>query len=308
MVRTAVLRAANALATRAWRNVGMVSPAAELSVLSSSSEKHFGARNFGDLLRNTSSHQRSFATNSHDHFNIHRDSAENNDSTPFDFTAENMKIVKDIMARYPDNYKRSGVIPLLTLAQTQNKGFLTLNAMKKVAEILETPPIRVYEVATFYTMFNRSKMGKYHLMVCGTTPCMVRGAPKIKDALCDHLGIKDYGESTSDGLFTLSEMECMGCCVNAPMICVADYTKGVEGFTYNYYEDITTADAIEIVETLKKGGTPKVGSQHRDKAEPAGVVYEDQWIPKDEGYTSLTTPPTGPYCRELKKPDAEQKQ
>ena len=166
--------------------------------------------------------------------------------------------VKEIMARYPDNYKRSAVIPLLTVAQTQNKGFLTLSAMNKVAEILETPAIRVYEVATFYTMFNRSKMGKYHLMVCGTTPCMVRGAPKIKEALCEHLGLKDYGDSTADGMFTLSEMECMGCCVNAPMVCVADYTKGVEGFTYNYYEDITTSDAINIVETLKKGGTPKV--------------------------------------------------
>merc|ERR1711934_979266 len=126
------------------------------------------------------------------------------------------------------------------LAQTQNDGFLSLNAMNKVAEILETPAIRVYEVATFYTMFNRSVMGKYHLMVCGTTPCMVRGAPKVKEALCNHLNISDYGESTTDGMFTLSEMECMGCCVNAPMVCVADYTKGVEGFTYNYYEDCTT--------------------------------------------------------------------
>ena len=90
-----------------------------------------------------------------------------------------MKIVKETLARYPDNYKRSAMIPLLTLAQTQNKGFLTLNAMNRVAEVLEVAPIRVYEVATFYTMFNRSKMGKYHLMVCGTTPCMVRGAPKV---------------------------------------------------------------------------------------------------------------------------------
>mmetsp|Transcript_4986 Transcript_4986/g.14915 ORF Transcript_4986/g.14915 Transcript_4986/m.14915 type:complete len:181 (-) Transcript_4986:727-1269(-) len=179
--------------------------------------------------------------------------------------------------------------------------------MNKVAEILETPAIRVYEVATFYTMFNRSKMGKYHLMVCGTTPCMVRGAVKIKDALCEHLGLKDYGESTADGMFTLSEMECMGCCVNAPMIAVADYTKGVEGFTYNYHEDITTKDAINIVEHLRRGEAPKVGSQHRETCEPAGVVYEDQWVPKPEGYTTLTGEPRGPYCRDLKKEAAEQK-
>ena len=238
----------------------------------------------------------------------HRDSPENNDTTPFDFTPENMKIVKEVLARYPENYKRSGVIPLLTLAQTQNKGFLTLSAMNRVAEVLETPAIRVYEVATFYTMFNRSKMGKYHLMVCGTTPCMVRGAPKVKQALCDHLGLSDYGESTADGLFTLSEMECMGCCVNAPMIAVADYTKGVEGFTYNYYEDITTKDAVNITEQLRRGETPKVGSQHRSKCEPAGVVYEDKWVPTPEGTETLMGTPRGPYCRELKKEAAEQKQ
>ena len=132
---------------------------------------------------------------------------------------------------------------------------------------------------------------------------------QLKDALCKHLGLSDYGESTSDGMFTLSEMECMGCCVNAPMICVADYTKGVEGFTYNYYEDITSADAIDIVEKLRKGETPRVGSQHRDKAEPAGVVWENEWIPTPEGHTTLTTEPRGPFCRELKKPEeAEQKQ
>jgi NADH dehydrogenase (ubiquinone) flavoprotein 2 len=284
----------------------------------SPSSSHFAGVVLGAAAATTSSasgttkvsewSSRSFATNSHDHFNIHRDSAENNEDTPFEFTPESMKIVKETLARYPDNYKRSAMIPLLTLAQTQNKGFLTLNAMNRVAEVLEVAPIRVYEVATFYTMFNRSKMGKYHLMVCGTTPCMVRGAPKLKDALCDHLGIKDYGESTSDGMFTLSEMECMGACVNAPMVAVADYTKGVDGFTYNYYEDITTADAVNIVETLKKGETPKAGSQHRDKAEPAGVVYEDKWIPTPKGETTLTTEPTGPYCRELKHPEQEQKQ
>ena len=251
---------------------------------------------------------RPYATNSHDHFNIHVPSPENNEDTPFDFTEANYKIVDELKANYPTNYARSAVIPLLHLAQQQNAGFLTLNAMNKVAEVLEMPPIRVYEVATFYTMFNRSKMGKYHLMVCGTTPCMVRGAPKIKDAICEHLGLREYGDSTEDGMFTLSEMECMGCCVNAPMIAVADYTKGVEGFTYNYYEDLTTKDAIAIVEALKKGETPKVGSQHRDKAEPAGVVYEDQWIAMPEGQTTLTSPPTGPYCRELKKPEVEASQ
>merc|ERR1712224_882756 len=106
-------------------------------------------------------------------------------------------------------------------------------------------------------------IGRYHLMVCGTTPCMIRGAPNLASALCDHLGLGGYGETTKDGMFTLSEMECMGSCVNAPMIAVADYSKGVEGFSYNYYEDLTTADALGIVEKLRKGEAPRVGSQHR---------------------------------------------
>ena len=168
--------------------------------------------------------------------------------------------MKEVLARYPTNYKRSAIIPLLNIAQIQNKGHLTLSAMNKVAEIVDTPGIRVYEVATFYTMFNRSKMGKYHLMVCGTTPCMVRGANKLKEAICNHLGISEYGESTPDGMFTLSEMECMGSCVNAPMIAVADYTAGVENFSYNYYEDLTTEDTINIIEMLKRGEKPRVSS------------------------------------------------
>lgn len=128
----------------------------------------------------------------------------------------------------------------------------------KVAEILEMAPIRVYEVATFYTMFNRSPIGKYQVMVCGTTPCRLNGSEKIEEAIRNHLGIH-VGETTKDGMFTLCEMECMGSCVNAPMICIADFTNGVEGFSYNYYEDLTTKDAISILEALRKGEKPKAG-------------------------------------------------
>lgn len=115
----------------------------------------------------------------------------------------------------------------------------------------------IQQVATFYTMFNRSPMGKYHLMVCGTTPCMLQGAKGIYQALQKHLGVS-YGQTTEDGMFTLSEMECMGACVNAPMIAVADYSNGVEGFRYDYYEDLTPDDTIKIVEALRKGKQPKV--------------------------------------------------
>ncbi|KAI7842350.1 hypothetical protein COHA_003990 [Chlorella ohadii] len=210
------------------------------------------------------------------------------------------------MSRYPTNYKASAVIPLLDLAQQQNEGWLSLAAMNRVAKILDMAEIRVYEVATFYTMFNRSKMGKYHVMVCGTTPCMLQGAKGIYKALKEHLGI-DYGQTTPDGMFTLGEMECMGACVNAPMIAIADYTKGVEGFSYNYYEDLTPEDTIKIVDTLKKGGKPKVGSQHRLKAEPAGAVANGKWVPSKPGADGLTLQgePPGPYCRDLDAPEAQ---
>lgn len=229
----------------------------------------------------------------------HVDAGGNSTETPFDFTPENHLRAEHILSKYPANYKASGIIPLLDLAQRQHGGWLPVAAMDRVARLVGAAPMRVYEVATFYTMFNRSKMGKYHLMVCGTTPCMIRGAPGIYQALCDHLGLGGYGETTKDGMFTLSEMECMGSCVNAPMIAVADYTEGAEGYTYNYYEDLTTQDVIQLVERLRKGEKPaKIGSQHRDKCEPAGVVVGDKWVAM-EGTETLQGPPPGPYCRDL---------
>merc|ERR1711916_102039 len=102
--------------------------------------------------------------------------------------------------RYPDNYKAAGIIPLLDLAQRQSGGYLPVAAMDKVAKIVDQAPIRVYEVATFYTMFNREKVGKYFIQLCGTTPCMVNGSEDIKKTIEKHLGIHE-GESTSDGLF-----------------------------------------------------------------------------------------------------------
>ena len=97
------------------------------------------------------------------------------------------------MSKYPDNYKQSGCIPLLDMAQRQNGNFLTLAAMKKVAKILGTTEMKVFEVATFYTMFNREKVGKYFIQLCGTTPCMVCGSEEIKNTIMDHLGIEDGG-------------------------------------------------------------------------------------------------------------------
>lgn len=223
---------------------------------------------------------------------VHRDTPEDNASVPWSFDAKVRPKVEAILRRYPSNYKRSAMIPLLDLAQQQNNGSLSLSLMNHIAELLEVAPIRVYEVATFYSMFNRQKMGKLHVMVCGTTPCRLRGAQDIEAALEKYMGVKKF-ETTKCGTFTLGEMECMGCCVNAPMIAVADYRGGVEGYTYNYYEDLTPATAVKVCEELKAGKSPKVGSQTRHKAEPAG------------GFTTLVGPPPGPRCRDLDKVKAD---
>lgn len=233
------------------------------------------------------------------------DEPHNNDETPFAFTEANRARVEEICSRYPSNWRQSAVIPVLDLAQQQNDGWLSLNAMREVARVLGMAEIRVFEVATFYTMFNRSKIGKYHVMVCGTTPCMLQGSKKIYGVLKEELGV-DYGQTTSDGMFTLGEMECMGACVNAPMIAIADYTKGVEGFSYTYYEDLTPGDVKAIVGDLRAGKTPKKGSQHRWKAEPSGaVVGGEKWVPSEGSKTLQGTPP-GPYCRDLDDGEAKE--
>uniref|UniRef100_A0ABI7W9K3 NADH dehydrogenase [ubiquinone] flavoprotein 2, mitochondrial n=1 Tax=Felis catus TaxID=9685 RepID=A0ABI7W9K3_FELCA len=151
---------------------------------------------------------------------VHRDTPENNPDTPFDFTPENYKRIEAIVGNYPEGHKAAAVLPVLDLAQRQN-GWLPISAMNKVAEVLQVPPMRVYEVATFYTMYNRKPVGKYHIQVCTTTPCMLRNSDSILEAIQKKLGIK-VGETTPDKLFTLIEVECLGACVNAPMVQIND--------------------------------------------------------------------------------------
>ena len=202
---------------------------------------------------------------------VHRDTPGNNPNTPFDFTSENMKRIDGIIANYPEGYKVAAVIPVLDLAQRQH-GWLPLSAMNKVAEVLEMPKMRVYEVATFYTMFNRNPVGKYHLQICTTTPCMLCDSTGILDVIRNKLGIQ-VGETTKDSLFTLTEVECLGACVNAPMVQIND----------NYYEDLKPSDMEEILDDLKAGKTPKAGPRNgRFAAEPRA------------GLTSLTNTPYGP--------------
>jgi NADH dehydrogenase (ubiquinone) flavoprotein 2 len=230
---------------------------------------------------------RSFGDAAHAVSFNHVDTPENNAATPFDFTPELYKRIEAILAKYPPDRKRSAVLPLLDLAQRQCAGWVPLAAMNKIAKILEIAPIRVYEVATFYSMVNRSPVGKYHLQVCVTTPCMIRGGDDVLHTLEKHLGIK-LGETTADGMFTLGEMECMGCCTNAPMIAVADYSNPPE-WRYDYYEDLTNETAVKVIEGLRTGDKNlKIGPQNGRK-NCEGI----------KGKTTLMGEPAGPFCRDL---------
>jgi NADH dehydrogenase (ubiquinone) flavoprotein 2 len=218
----------------------------------------------------------------------HRDLPQNNQTTPFKWTTESETKIAWWLKKYPSNYAQSAVIPLLYIAQEQegSDNWLTLNAMRAVGERLDMPEMRVFEVASFYTMFNRTPVGKHHIQLCGTTPCMLNGAEKIKEAIENHLGIKE-GETTKDGLFTLQEVECLGACVNAPMIQVNNK---------EFYEYLTPENMVELLEQWKAGKTPKPWNQNHVKT-CEGLI----------GKTSLLgdEPPAKVPCRDL---DALRKQ
>jgi NADH-quinone oxidoreductase E subunit len=177
---------------------------------------------------------------------------------PFEFSPENMQAADRIIAKYPEGRQASALLPLLHLAQRQNGGWLTLPALDYIAQFLDIPPIRVYEVATFYTMFNLRPVGRYHVQVCTNVPCWLRGSDAVVDACRRRLGI-ELGETTEDGLFTLSEVECLGACVNAPMMQIGD----------DYYEDLSAESTEKILGALARGEVPSAGSQiGRRGAEP----------------------------------------
>ncbi|KAL5118452.1 NADH:ubiquinone oxidoreductase 24 [Pleosporales sp. CAS-2024a] len=184
---------------------------------------------------------------------VHRDTPENNASIPFEFTAQNQELIKEIVSRYPSQYKKAAVMPLLDLGQRQH-GFTSISVMNEVARILEMPPMRVYEVATFYTMYNRNPMGKFHVQVCTTTPCMLRDSDAVMKACEDTLGIH-HGQTTKDGLFTMTEVECLGACANAPMVQIND----------DYYEDLTYESTVSLLKAL----------QHASEATGANLAGAD---------------------------------
>ena len=184
----------------------------------------------------------------------------------FTWTADNAARAKELVARYPEGRQQSAVIPLLDLAQrqvgadTETQGWLPLPVIEFVARELGMPVIRVVEVASFYAMFNLVPVGRFHVQVCGTTPCMLRGSDDLLDA-CYRRGMKK-GHVTADGLFTLTEVECMGNCATAPMVQIND----------DNYEDLTPERLDAILDALAAGKQPKTGTQEpgRHTSEPLG--------------------------------------
>ncbi|MFM7303595.1 MAG: complex I 24 kDa subunit family protein, partial [Alphaproteobacteria bacterium] len=166
----------------------------------------------------------------------------------FAFDAESEAKIATILKRYPEGKQASAVIPLLYVAQRQ-MGRLTQSAwvprvaMDVIAERLSMPPIRVYEVATFYFMFNMKPIGRHHLQLCGTTPCMLRGSDDVLRACKDVGGLKGVGDTSADGVFTLTEVECLGACVNAPILQIDD----------DYYEDLDYESTVKLLEAFKRG-------------------------------------------------------
>jgi NADH-quinone oxidoreductase subunit E len=173
----------------------------------------------------------------------------------FAWSEANRSTAAALVARYPDGRQQSAVIPLLDLAQRQvgaetgTQGWLPIPVMEFVAAQLGMPFVRVLEVATFYTMFNLAPVGRFHVQVCGTTPCMLRGSDDVLEA-CYARGLKKGG-ATDDGLFTLTEVECLGACANAPMVQIND----------DNFEDLTAESMGVVLDALARGETPRAGPQ-----------------------------------------------
>jgi NADH-quinone oxidoreductase subunit E len=157
----------------------------------------------------------------------------------FEFTKENKDNAERILKKYPESRKKSAVMPFLYLAQRQNENWIPLTAMKYIAKFLEMPYIKVYEVATFYTMYNLAPVGKYFVQICTTSPCLIRGADKIVK-ICKEKISKEENTLSENKLCSWLEVECLGACVNAPMMQIND----------DYYEDLDEKNTIEIIDSL----------------------------------------------------------
>ena len=198
----------------------------------------------------------------------------------FAWTKENQKKANEILGRYPKGREQSASLPLLDLAQrqvgadTNTQGWLPVPVIEFVARAIGVPYMRVYEVATFYTMFNMAPVGRFHVQVCGTTPCMLAGSDDVL-AACKSRGLSK-GHTTPDGLFTLTEVECLGACANAPMVQIND----------DNYEDLDYDRTTAILEALAAGKTPPPGSQtgRRDSCPAGGPTTLKEMVDGNHDY------------------------
>ena len=172
----------------------------------------------------------------------------------FNFNRENLEKAKKIIKMYPSNFKESSIMPLLSIAQSQNHGWLPKKAIEYVSDFIEVPEIKVLEIATFYSMYNLSPVGKFHSEVCTTTPCMLRGSDSMLNLCKKKLGLK-VDETTEDGLFSLGRVECLGACVNAPVVKINE----------NYYEDLDSESLSKLLDSLKMNKKVKIGPQSTRK-------------------------------------------
>ncbi len=197
--------------------------------------------------------------------------------TSFTFDAESQALIDAAIAKYPAGKQASAVLPLLDIAQRQmarvaGSAWVPVVAMDEIGRVLDMPSIRVYEIATFYFMFNTKQIGRFHLQVCGTTPCWLRGSDDVARACREATGIKGYGESSEDGMFTLTEVECLGACVNAPVLQVDD----------DYYEDMDAERVTTLIAALRRGERPTPGSTiGRQSSAPEGGPMTLNTIPAE---------------------------
>ena len=182
----------------------------------------------------------------------------------FSFDRENMLLAKKILKIYPKNFKESSIMPLLSIAQNQNNGWLPKKAIEYISDFLEIPEIKVLEIATFYSMYNLSPVGKFHIEVCTTSPCMLRGSDEIL-SFCEKKLAIQVGDISKDKMFSLSRVECLGACVNAPIVKINE----------NYYEDLDLNSTDKLINNLSSNKKIKIGSQSgRKGSEPRKISYD----------------------------------
>ncbi|APH54598.1 NADH-quinone oxidoreductase chain E [Granulibacter bethesdensis] len=207
----------------------------------------------------------------------------------FSFDAQSEQQIESILAKYPPARRASAVMPLLDLAQRQmgretGSAWIPRAAMDEIARRLGMAPIRVYEVATFYFMYNTRPVGRHHLQLCTTTPCWLRGSDEVVAACRSATGIQGWGETSADGLFTMTEVECLGACVNAPILQVDD----------DYYEDMDGPRTLALLDALRRGERPTPGSMSgRQNSAPEGGPTTLRDVPSAQTQGNYIPPAAG---------------